>query len=207
MIFVNLGSRRMYFIYGVKFYVSYPNRPWTLVHAGIGVIPLILSLYQISSVTRAKSLRVHRILGFLLVACGGLQIPATVYLGVTWTKQEVTDVMRAMFVGFALLWGLWGFAVLYYIRWKRDIELHRQWAVRFSVICHYVPIFGRILAVAVWYLCGHPLDDTGRAAALQKAIWTLAVLFVPFQEFFVWLECGTCWLQRHPNAGDYSTIR
>merc|ERR1719291_115461 len=129
---INLSSGKMYFFYGAKFYLAYPNRPWAMAHASIGTVPLLLSLSQISSVARKKSLRTHSLVGYLLIACGALQIPTTVYLAIKWADKEVVDIMRVLFVIFAFLWGLWGFAVLYYVRWKRDIELHRQWAVRFS---------------------------------------------------------------------------
>lgn len=188
------GSPRMYFLYGVKkFYIEYPNRSWTLAHASIGVIPLILSLYQISSFMRQKSLGIHRNVGRLLIACGVLQIPTTIYLGVNWADKEVVDVMRALFVIFAFLWGLWGMAVLYYIRWKRNIDLHRQWAVRFAVISHFVPIFGRLLTILIWFFYGQPEEEEGKIQSLKTTIWTLLAIFFPFQEFFVWLESGKCW--------------
>jgi len=200
MAIINLGSGKMYFFYGAKYYLAYPNRPWTLAHAGIGTVPLLLSLSQISSVARKKSLQTHRLVGYLLIACGALQIPTTIYLGIKWADKEVVDIMRVLFVIFAFLWGLWGFAVLYYVRWKRDIERHRQWAVRFSVICHFVPIFGRMLVIVVWIFQGQPMDEDGRIQALRTAVWTLIALFVPFQEFFVWLECGICWFRSPCNS-------
>ena len=195
MIFFNYENHTMYFMYGAKYYITYPNRPMTVAHGCIGVIPLILSLYQISHVARNHSGATHRRIGMLLVICGGLQIPTTCWLGVHWPAQEVLDVMRVLFCIFAFLWGLWGFAVLYYIRWKKDKAMHRQWAVRFAVICHFVPIFGRLLVVLIWYLHGAPLDVEGRVATLQRTIWTLVCIFVPFQEFWVWLETGSCWFQ------------
>ena len=188
------SSEKMYFFYGVKFYIQYPNRPWTLAHACIGVIPLILCLSQISSVIRGKSIKFHKNVGRLLIVCSLLQIPTTIYLGINWAEKEIVDIMRALFVVFAFLWGIWGIAVLYYIKWKRDVDLHRQWAVRFAVICHFVPIFGRLLVVIVWYLSGHPEDEDGKIDTLHAALWTLTATFFPLQEFFVWLECGTCWL-------------
>jgi len=192
MITKNSGEK-MFFFYGVNFYIKYPNRPWTIAHGCIGFIPLVLSLWQISSVARKKSMQAHKKIGHLLIACGVLQIPTTIYLSINWAEEEVTNVMRGLLVVFGFLWGLWGIAVLYYVKWKKDISLHQQWAVRFTVICHYVPIFGRMLAVVIWFMKGHPMDEIGRIKTLQAGIWTLVAIFFPLQEFFVWLECGTCW--------------
>lgn len=197
MVFVNFGNQKMYFMYGAKFYITYPNRPMTMAHGIFGVIPLILSLYQISHVARKNSPKTHRRIGMLLVICGGLQIPTTCWLGIQWPDQEVLDIMRVMFCVFAFLWGLWGFAVLYYIRWKKDMAMHRQWAVRFAVICHFVPIVGRLLVIPIWYLYAAPLDVEGRIVTLQTGIWTLVCIFLPFQEFWVWLETGSCWFHSH----------
>lgn len=196
------GSPKFYFLFGVKkFYLEYPpHRSWTLAHAIIGVIPLILSLFQISSFSRKKSLDIHKNVGRLLIACGVIQIPTTIYMGVNWADKEVVDVMRALLVIFAFLWGLWGMAVLYYIRWKRNIDLHRQWAVRFSVISHFIPIFGRLLTVLIWFFYGQPEVEEGRIQALQTSIWTLVAIFIPCQEFFVWLESGKCWFHTPPSS-------
>lgn len=205
MVFVNYGNPKMYFMYGAKYYIAYPNRPVTVAHATIGVIPLILSLYQISHVARKNSLITHRRIGMLLVICGGLQIPTTCYLGISWPNQEVLDVMRVLFCVFAFLWGIWGLMVLYYIRVKKDVALHRKWAVRFAVICHYVPIFGRLLTIVIWYLHGAPMDEAGRIATLHSVIWILLCIFFPFQEFWVWLETGSCWFHSPADAGAVET--
>ena len=202
MTLANATSPRMYFFWGVKrFHIAYPDRQWTLAHAIFGTIPLVLSLHQLSSVARRARQKVHNQVGYLLVACGLFQIPTTAYLGMKWAEDEVVDVMRAMFVVFAFLWGLWGLIVLYYIRGcNRNIDLHRQWGVRFAVICHYVPIFGRFLTLFIWALYGQPETAEGKIRALQTTIWTLAAIFLPFQELFVWLECGKCWFHSSSPA-------
>ena len=186
-------GEKMYFMWGYKFYISMPHRQATILHASIGTLPLLLSLHQLSFSLRKGNMERHRMIGKLLVLCGLAQIPTTAYLGIFWAQQEIVNLMRVLFVIFAFLWGIWAAIVYYTAAISKNMRQHAQWGVRFTIMCHFVPVFGRLLTIAIWSLHGQPMDYPGRIKALQHTIWSLLVLFFPLQEFAVWLETGDCW--------------
>lgn len=192
--YANQDGTKMYFLWGFDFYITMPNRPWTLAHAILGTIPLLGSLHQLSKALRRENLTRHGRVGKALVICGALQIPTTCYLGIYWAQQEVINVMRGLFCVFAFLWGVWGLRVWYTAAISKNMDLHRAWGVRFAVMCHSVPIIGRFLGVIIWALFFQKsMQDEMKAKSLQATIWCILVLYFPFQEFCVWLETGSCW--------------
>eukprot|EP00760_Papus_ankaliazontas_P034468 PhM_4_TR7210/c0_g1_i1/m.89946 len=164
-------------------------------HIATGMIPLFGSLYQISSVLRAKSIEVHRWVGRLVLASAFASAIPTISLAYKIMDLQDRPLEMTIVAAFGILWIISIFATYYYAAVKKNIPKHRAWGVRFSAYTHFVPLVSRMVGLTllkVLYKSSDSMYSEDPPTSVQPALWTKVVwgtfLVLPLTEFLVLWE-------------------
>jgi hypothetical protein len=127
----------------------------TFVHVFLGILPLLLSLGQVSRAIRGKSIEVHRWTGRLCLASALLSSFPALKLSLTLHDNGFWE--RLMVFILALAWLLSIILTYYYAAVNRNIVKHSEWGIRFTVYTHTIPLVGRVIAIFLWFYKGKPM--------------------------------------------------
>jgi hypothetical protein len=171
---------------------------FVVTHALFGASPLILTPLQVWDTIRKTGAPVsvgrHRWIGrFCILSALVSAVPAA-YLGThmydngSWSNFLV--------VLSAVLWAASGALAYYFIRFKKNIRLHRNFATRFAVMTHALPVIGRIVGLVLWAIGGRTASWS--VSPLRSSVPELLPIMVnvtfmimlPTMELLVWLEEG-----------------
>eukprot|EP00755_Sulcionema_specki_P000526 Sspe_Gene.115324::Locus_102406_Transcript_1_2_Confidence_0.750_Length_906::g.115324::m.115324 len=178
-------------VYGIPDLVIIANTaPLTVaIHVVLGTFPLLLSIVQLSSWIRSRSITFHRWTGRLCLVSSLLS--AIFAFGLPYYTQDVGPYTRVLIVLFVALWFVSALFVWYYAR-ARDIPKHRAWGVRFATYTHGIPLMSRVVILLLWlgYGCPRGTYDPPKAShpdLFCGTVW-LTTTVVPLAELLVVLS-------------------
>ncbi|GMI03695.1 hypothetical protein TrVE_jg3581 [Triparma verrucosa] len=106
----------------------------------------------------------------------------------------------------AVLWFLSAVFAYYFIAINKDIGYHRNFATRFTVITHTLPVVARLIGLFLWLGMDRPdgwSQDPLRAsepAMFPIITWLTVVIVLPSMEIIVYFEEGGAEDARNPIA-------
>ncbi|GMI04251.1 hypothetical protein TrLO_g7263 [Triparma laevis f. longispina] len=164
-------------------------------HVFTGAVPLILSPLQVWSSFRKNNIKRHRWFGRLCLLSSWVPVGPAAYLATKMFDNGLFE--NFLVVVAAILWFASGALAFYFIKVKKNIALHRNFAVRFTVITHTLPVLARLIGLVLWMGLGRP--DGWSIEPLRASeprmfpiiVYATVGCVFPLMEACVWLEEGS----------------
>jgi len=145
-----------------------PARGYLAMHAGFGMLALVLGAFQLSNRLRAKYLNLHRKLGYVYVLGVFLSAPFAIPVAMRTSNLSLTAASAVQSFGWMLTTGI----ALYCIK-RGNIEQHRRWMMRGYPFAMIFTVARLIIPIPPIFKLGLP--------GIEMVVWTTIALaaFLP----------------------------
>lgn len=160
-------------------------------HIATSVLPLVLSVTQVSWFVRSKSITAHKLLGKTCLVSAALSSFPAIPLALTIHDNGAIE--NTIVLALCFVWVASGWLTYYFAAIKKNMLCHRAWAVRFCVVTHTVPVVSRIIAYFVWAYEGKPKWTPSASSSptlFPRITWCTLFVLVPLVESCVMLEAS-----------------
>ena len=164
-----------------------------VIHIVSAILPLVLSVTQVSAFIRSRSLEGHRWGGRICLSCAAVScVPA---LQLAFTNDDSGPFEKFLVACLGVIW-----VISIVQTWRTaaagDVATHRQWGTRFAYYTHCIPLIARITALVIWILLGMPSwgfneDGTPHCSdprIFPRLVWVTAFFTVAGSEIAVAAE-------------------
>ena len=154
---------------------------WVGVLHGMGsAYPLLAGLVQVWRPARARSLRLHRLNGRLMLLCT-VAFAAIPGFWMAWGIQHASLPLRIMIAGLGVI-VVTASAMTWRTAARRALTAHRRWGIRLVTYLHVIPVVARLYFWAAWVTVTGGAGQEGQTFELIGWLTVLTVL--PLGELF-----------------------